>query len=93
MKVRLYDTRAQRRPVYSHEFGEHPFTALAVTEGGRWVGGYGGVWVSLEGFLWLSLRVEGGWVGIGCVGEFGGLLWLSGVWVGIGCVGDSSGCH
>ena len=34
-QVRLYDTRAQRRPVYSQEFGETAVTALCVVEDGR----------------------------------------------------------
>lgn len=36
-QVRLYDTRAQRRPIYSTEFGDSPVTALTVLEDGRCV--------------------------------------------------------
>ena len=36
-QIRLYDTRAQRRPVYSHEFGESPISALTVTPDARLV--------------------------------------------------------
>ena len=31
-QVRLYDTKAQRRPVLSFDFGESPVSALAVTD-------------------------------------------------------------
>lgn len=31
-QVRLYDTKAQRRPVLSLDFGESPISALAVTD-------------------------------------------------------------
>jgi len=37
LQVRLYDTRAQRRPVYSQEHGENPFTALTVMDDGQLV--------------------------------------------------------
>ena len=33
--MRLYDTRAQRRPIYSTEFGDVPVTALTMLEDGR----------------------------------------------------------
>jgi len=36
-QVRLYDTRAQRRPIYSTGFGDSPVTALTVLEDGRCV--------------------------------------------------------
>ena len=36
-QVRLYDTRAQRRPIYSTEFGDSPVTTLTVLEDGRCV--------------------------------------------------------
>lgn len=35
-QVRLYDTRAQRRPVYSHSWGESSFTCLELTQDGRY---------------------------------------------------------
>ena len=34
-QVRLYDMRAQRRPLYSKEFGDAMVTAMDVTPDGR----------------------------------------------------------
>ena len=34
--VRLYDTRAQRRPVFSTEYGNEPITALDITPDGKY---------------------------------------------------------
>ncbi|XP_065920476.1 WD repeat-containing protein 74-like [Dysidea avara] len=36
-QVRLYDTRKQRRPLYTQEFGETPITALDVTPDSRYI--------------------------------------------------------
>ena len=33
--VRMYDTRAQRRPLFSTEYGNEPITALCVTPDSR----------------------------------------------------------
>ena len=33
--VRLYDTRAQRRPVFSTKYGNEPITALDITPDGK----------------------------------------------------------
>ena len=35
-EVRLYDTRAQRRPVFSTEYGNEPITALTASPDGRY---------------------------------------------------------
>ena len=35
-QVRLYDTRAQRRPLFSTEYGTEPITALDLTPDGRY---------------------------------------------------------
>ena len=37
-QIRLYDTRAQRRPLYSQEFGDTVVTAMDVTPDGRYHG-------------------------------------------------------
>ena len=51
--MRLYDTRAQRRPIYSTEFGDVPVTALTVLEDGRLE--------NCSKLLSLCTQMEGGW--------------------------------
>ena len=63
--VRLYDTRAQRRPVYSKQYGEEPITALDLTPDGRLASIYGGYCETHTSFAvnvsTHSLQVLCGW--------------------------------